>query len=325
MKKAMRSLWVALATISFVVLPARGQNNITAGDVANMATPVTIVKLMDPHPNLPNQLLPQGINNLGEIVGHIGDERDGTGFIRSKSGQYTEFMFPGECDGITFPCTYPQGINDRGQIVGFAVLINGGTGFLREKDGSTRSLPPAPGGSVATPNSINNQGEIVGSYSSFRVFGTHGFLLRGGNYTTIDFPGTEFTVCTGINNHGLVTGIYLEHNGGVHGFLWTRGHFIATFQVVDSSGATDTRPAGINDQGQVSGNFRGEGIGGAFVRNPDGTLKIIDLAALLQPIGGSGGVLTGINNRGDLVGLFGSRQSFDIFGFLIPHGAESAR
>ena len=44
-------------------------------------TPRVAIKLVDPHPNLPNQLLPRNINNAGEIVGHIGDERDGTGFM----------------------------------------------------------------------------------------------------------------------------------------------------------------------------------------------------------------------------------------------------
>lgn len=324
MNKAMHQFWIVLPIISLLALSGLSQDNPAASGVATAATPGTVVKLVDPHPNLPTQLLPQGINNSGEIVGHIGDERDGTGFIRSKSGQYTEFMFPDECDGFFFPCTYPQGINDRGQIVGFAMLINGGTGFLREKDGSTRSLPPAPGGSALVPNSINNQDEIVGSYFSPRVFRTHGFLLRAGKYTTIDFPGTDFTVCTGINNHGLVTGIYRENNGGAHGFLWSRGNFVATFQVFDAGGPKDTSPAGINDQGQVAGIFHGEGITGAFVRNPDGTLKIIDLAALLQPIGVSGGVLTGINNRGDLIGYSGT-SPFNIFGFLIPHGAKAAQ
>lgn len=322
MNKVMRSLLVVLSMTLLAAVFAQGQASLT-----DNYTPVAI-KLVDPHPNLPTQMLVQDINNVGVIIGHLGDEHNGTGFVRSKSGQYTEFLFPGPCDGAP-PCTYPQGVNDRGQIVGFTLPISpvpAAQSFLREPDGSTKILPAAPANSSPMANSINNRGDIVGSYANITP-GVHGFLLRNQNYTAIDFPGTERTVCTGINNNGLITGFYQEKNGGVHGFLWSRGNFIATFQILDANGMQDTFPAGINDQGQVSGNFGAFRLG-AFVRNLDGTVKIIDLATLLKPIGGSGGILTGINNQGDLVGSFGPGLSVtfgDIFGFLIPHGAGNPR
>jgi uncharacterized membrane protein len=307
--KMMRSLSIVLATIALVAVPGRGQDN------AGVA-----IKLVDPHPNLPNQLLPRNLNNVGEIVGHIGDERDGTGFTRSRSGQYTEFLYPPPCGFFVNPCSYPMGINDGGEIVGFSLSEIPGA-FLRNKDGSFETLPAAPGNSAAQPNSINNRGEIVGLYPMSGFF--HGFLLSGGKYTTIDFPGTTFTQCTGINNMGLVTGFYVENNGSTHGFLWWRGNFIATFQVSTSTGAKDTFPMAINDWGQVSGNFRAlfPDAGGAFVRNFNGAIRMIDLATLLQPIGGSGGFLTGINNHGDLLGFSGEGSFQPIFGFLIPRGA----
>ncbi|MGI8741112.1 MAG: hypothetical protein ACR2NN_00800 [Bryobacteraceae bacterium] len=37
---------------------------------------------------------------------------------------------------------------------------------------------------------------------------THGFLLSGGQYTTIDFPGTNGTELYGINPQGDMTGVY---------------------------------------------------------------------------------------------------------------------
>jgi hypothetical protein len=45
----------------------------------------TVIKLSDPHPGLPTQLLPQAINNRGEIIGHIGDEHDGTGLLKQAA------------------------------------------------------------------------------------------------------------------------------------------------------------------------------------------------------------------------------------------------
>lgn len=326
MNKIMRSLGIVLSMVTLTALPGRGQDIANASEFAARMTPGGAIKLVDPHPNLPTQLLPRNINNVREIVGHIGDEHDGTGFIRSRGGQYTEFMFPGQCDFFISPCTYPMGLNDLGEIVGFSLAIKPAA-FLRKKDGSFKTLPAAPGNSAAQPNSINNRGEIVGLYSSAPGV-THGFLLRRGKYTTIDFPGTTNTQCTGINNSGMITGLYVENNG-VHGFLWWQGNFIATFQISNGNGARNTFPMAINDWGQVSGNFDDVFFrDGAFVRKFDGTIKIIDLATLLQPIGGSFGLLTGINNRGDLVGSFGPglQQVFgDIFGFIIPRGAGGDR
>jgi hypothetical protein len=326
MNKQMPSLWIMLAMTLLGFLPAQCQDNSAASALATANAPQIAIKLVDPHPNLPNQMLPQSINNVGEITGHLGDEHNGTGFIRSNNGQYTEFQFPGQCDSFVSPCTYPMGLNDQGEIVGTAFLQDGAQGFLRQQDGAVTTLPAAPGNLAAQPNGINNGDDIVGSLSSVTAPGVHGFLLRHGEYTVIDFPGTAFTVCTGINNSGLVTGYYSEGSGEIHGFLWWQGNFIATFQVTSSTGASNTFPMAVNDFGQVGGDFSNPfPTQGAFVRNFDGTIRILDLATLLQPIGGgSSELLTGLNNRGDLLGSFGPglEETFgNIFGFEIVHGA----
>jgi len=321
--KIMRGLWIVLATIQIASLPAQGQSD---ANTSQAQTSGIAIKLFDPNPHAPNQMLTQDINNVGEIVGYLGNEHNGHGFLRSNRGQYTEFFFPGTCFFSDQPCSYPTGVNDRGEIIGTTRFAIEPQAFLREKDGSVTTLPASPGNSVPSPVSINNQGEIVGTYSRSNESGMHGFLLRGGEYTTIDFPGTASIVCTAINNSGLVTGFYYE-NGAPHGFLWLRGNFIATFQVFESGSARATTPQAINDAGQVVGGYASSVRAGAtFVRNLDGTIKIIDLGALLQPIGGSGGIVTGINNQGDLVGHFGSGAGFSpIFGFLIPRGAGTPR
>jgi len=61
---------------------------------------------------------------------------------------------------------------------------------------------------------INDVGQIVGQYSD--LGGTHGFLLSGGIYTTLDDPlGTHGTVATGINNAGQIVGTYVDTNGWI--------------------------------------------------------------------------------------------------------------
>lgn len=50
---------------------------------------------------------------------------------------------------------------------------------------------------------------------------THGFLLSGGQFSSIDFPGATFTDATAIDSQGDILGRYIA--GGVfHGYLLTR-------------------------------------------------------------------------------------------------------
>jgi len=77
-------------------------------------------------------------------------------------------------------------------------------------------LRAPPGGTGAL--GINDMGQIVGVYSN--ASGTHGFLLSGGTYTTLDDPSatTGITVADGINDTGQIVGSY--YIGSVkHGFL----------------------------------------------------------------------------------------------------------
>ena len=73
---------------------------------------------------------------------------------------------------------------------------------------------------------INARGDIVGTYCdaapcNLGIGGTHGFLLRHGELTTIDVPGAVRTSATGINASGDITGFY--NAGGVgHGYVLTR-------------------------------------------------------------------------------------------------------
>jgi hypothetical protein len=47
---------------------------------------------------------------------------------------------------------------------------------------------------------------------------THGFLLSGGSFTTIDVPGASFTSLLDINPPGEIVGFYTIA-GVSHGFL----------------------------------------------------------------------------------------------------------
>jgi probable HAF family extracellular repeat protein len=75
---------------------------------------------------------------------------------------------------------------------------------------------------------------------------SHGFLLDQGSYTTLNVPGSRYTVAHGINDSGQIVGYYWDGNIE-HGFLFDRGNY-TTLAV---PGARYTWATGINASGQI--------------------------------------------------------------------------
>jgi uncharacterized membrane protein len=153
--------------------------------------------------------------------------------------------------------TRTNGINNKGEIVGgckypgdvmHAVLIRKG-----------RFIPLAPttvlGTSVSVAYKMSDRGDIVGIFTGDDGF-YHGFLLRHGVLTTIDFPGANETWATGLNDSGTVAGWWnlYDSYGNItyqHGFTWKDG----TFTDVAFPGADVTGVAGINARGDFVGGW----------------------------------------------------------------------
>jgi len=87
-------------------------------------------------------------------------------------------------------------------------------GFLLERGRyTTIEVPGATGETSAL--GINNRGQIVGATSTGPGQEPHGFLLRGGAggpFTPIDVPGAPGTSATGINDAGVIVGVYTNPN-----------------------------------------------------------------------------------------------------------------
>jgi YVTN family beta-propeller protein len=81
-----------------------------------------------------------------------------------------------------------------------------------------------PGAASTTPATINDVGQMVGSYIDTAGV-THGFLLSAGVFTTVDVPGAIGTTASGINNLGQIVGSYLDTNQLSHGFSLINGVF----------------------------------------------------------------------------------------------------
>src|SRR5437773_1297597 len=130
-------------------------------------------------------------------------------------------------------------------VLGFAL---GATGTILGQEPTFANID-YPGVTSTQAWGINPRGDIVGVYTS--AGHDHGFLLSGGSFTTIDFPGaTTSTEVSKISPRGDIVGDYtLANSTTIHGFLLSGG----SFTTIDFPGAIRTDPFGINARGDIVG------------------------------------------------------------------------
>jgi len=228
-----------------------------------------------------------GINNKQQVVGYF-FEPNGKfhGFLWSR-GQFTRIDYPGASTG-----TLPTDINDQGQIVGGAdtigfeldgdsfneiifpdsvVTFASGTNDGAEIVGSYQIEPirfefktygftfitglyesVSYEGFQTDLSRINRQDQIVGCYRTDT--GTyHGLLLSGGAFTAIDYPGSDYTIASGINDQSQIVGSYsLVGTGGPYrGFALVGERFFD----INFPRAASTEPSDIDSKGNVVGSY----------------------------------------------------------------------
>ncbi len=116
-----------------------------------------------------------------------------------------------------------------------------------------------PGTGISTAAyGINDKGQIVGGYClNFVCPGgaanptNHGFVDNNGVFTTIDYPGAQLTEVSGINNAGVMVGIYVIHDTGPHAYIYQNG----VFSNIDYPNSSFALARSINEQGVVAGLF----------------------------------------------------------------------
>jgi uncharacterized membrane protein len=153
--------------------------------------------------------------------------------------------------------TSTRGINNHGEIVGSYRVPQHGRHALLIRGGQYLPLDPTSllGTHFSEAHHIKDRGDVVGIYIGDDGF-THGFLLRKGVLTTLDFPAASDTYAFGINESGTVAGFWdiLDSSGNPlvsHGFTWNNGNFTQ----VDFPGAGDTAVLGINARGDLVGEW----------------------------------------------------------------------
>jgi probable HAF family extracellular repeat protein len=186
-----------------------------------------------------------GINNAGVVIGSYTDAGGQThGYTRSGAN-YTPFDAPGVVGATTgtginnagnttayyfdgagthgllnlttvldatgaVGLTLANAINNAGTVVGYYNDASGAThGFARSAGGVYSQIDDPLGALGTFAMGINDSGEIVGYFvDSLGV--SHGFLDDGGAFSTLDVPGSPFTQINGINNQGVLIGVFAD-------------------------------------------------------------------------------------------------------------------
>lgn len=157
--------------------------------------------------------------------------------------------------------TVPLGINKWGTIVGYYQLPGSiQTHGFEYKNGQFHSVQ-FPGATGTRVQSINDNGVMVGDYSTVNN-GADGFMLKNGVFTKIKNPkATGATEPQDINNAGMIVGDYVI---GVipHSFMYSNGVF-KDINVPNTKVYAQVH--GINDHNDVTGEVFTSTDGAAFI------------------------------------------------------------
>ena len=185
------------------------------------------------------------INNHAQIVGEYADKAGNLHGFLVHSGGFQTIDDPAGVD------TVASGINDLGDIVGSFQKSNNDLGFstaflLHKGKFTSFSFPGADPGTTAA-SGINNSGVIVGTYSI--AFHRHGFMVKNGHFSSIDFPGADQTQAFKVNNEGDIVGTYSLVSGNFNGFSFDKG----VFKTISQPNTSFNAVFGVNNHDQVVG------------------------------------------------------------------------
>jgi hypothetical protein len=157
-----------------------------------------------------------GVNDKDKAVGFwtdsYGNEHGFTYDIHSKSFS--------EVDVAGFASTETTAINNEGDIAGFVTVNKQDISFIKE--GNTIDWLTGPKGAFSVQAlGINNEDQVVGSYTTCCGGPTQGFLYdaKSNTYATINASaaGSSNTVLNGINDKSQIVGFYCDVNGNTDG------------------------------------------------------------------------------------------------------------
>jgi len=257
--------------------------------------------------------------DLGTLGGYAsraaGIDSDGTivGSADRASGDTVAVLFR---DGQIVPLGTLGGVASAGRGVGGRRAV--GTSEVAPEvthaflwDGHRmRDLGALGEGRDATATAINRSGEIVG-YSQIarsNASPTHAFVTRRGRMVDLGAPGGGDSVAHGINDWGMIVGLYTRADGSGVAFLYWHRRFFDLKHL----GGGDAEARAINRRGQVVGASQtANGQRHAF--------RWYGVMADLGTLGGTSSIALALNAAGSAVG---SSETADgsTHAFLAPAG-----
>jgi uncharacterized membrane protein len=298
-------------TLSIVLLLAASCALQACGGGGNVSQPppAPVFITIDP------MIGPTAINASGEIVGSSGSSNVLTAQFRTPDGTATNFQAP---EANTTPNqvfvdgTEAFDINAAGTIVGsFFGPGSVEQGYIRTSDG-TFTILDVPGSFSTVAQTVNDNGQVAGTFNKLNESGTHCFLRNtDGTFVTFDTPGAA-PIPVGflrLDNAGIVAGTFATSDLTLHGFLRASD---GTLTVLDAPGAgttmsmgtiLGTQITGVNDTGVVVGVVRmlaGTQVENrSFVRSSGGTYTLFD-----PPGTGSASSAVAISASGVIIGWY---------------------
>jgi probable HAF family extracellular repeat protein len=213
--------------------------------------------------------------------------------------------------------TDTYGVNNAGVIVGDYVdaksvqhgMILAGTKLTTVNNSSCEAISGTGGISFY---GVNSAGAAAGWCTSSKTGLAEGFVYAKGKFTAVNFPKSNGTEATGINDKGEVVGLYLDSANNAHGFLFANKKYTA----INVKGATQTAAWSINNAGEIS-------VYTGVTTTPFAAyiLKGTKFTKVADPKAGSDGtVIHTINNVGDVDGTYYDSAA-NTHGFLL-HGGK---
>ena len=203
--------------------------------------------------NAGSTVIPFSINNAGQFVANNSvtpSYPNPTQYLYS-GGKYSLIPLTPYTWSLPFPPISDSAvvaINNSGQLLeqvsGFAVSPYGGYAIV---NGNTATLSDLGAHTFVT--GFNSQGGILSEYESFS--GTYAYVngIQIGSSFPIVNPAS-------INDQGEVVGYYASYSqngaGPSNGFLYQNG----VFSTLDFSGAVSTELTGIDDNGDIVGDYQ---------------------------------------------------------------------
>lgn len=194
---------------------------------------------------------PRAINGDGWITGYAPASNEGflfgPEFARKPDGSIVTIKKDGApLDGIAQGITKGQeSVGDYWDTVNFIRY-----GYYAKKGKYQEDLTLPFDTTRTAPRAINSAGTVVGFFS---VSGTmHGFLLKGGVATQIDYPDPNAVSTTfeGINDKGVATGGWTDADNNSFAFLYDST--TSTFTPFTVDGASFIQIWGINKAGLIA-------------------------------------------------------------------------